>query len=93
MSERISRSELISLIAGVPLAVVVTAAAAEAADTPQAVQTKKALAYVDKSPKKDQICGNCQFYKGINGTTGNCQLIPGGQVKKAGWCKSWAKKA
>jgi hypothetical protein len=93
MSERISRGEVISLIAGIPAAVAVTSAAASAADTAAAVTQKKNLAYVDKSAKAGQDCDDCRFYAAKTKTDGTCQLIPGGTVKAAGWCKSWVKKS
>jgi hypothetical protein len=94
VSERLSRGEIISLITGIPAALAVTAGAASAAaDTPAATAMKKSLGYIDKSTTKGRTCSNCRFYKGINGTTGTCQIIPGGTVKAAGWCKSWAAKA
>lgn len=91
MSDRHSRAEVISLLAGIPAALAVTAAAAGAADSPQATNIKKSLGYVDKSPKADQKCGNCRFFKATSGGNGTCQIIPGGTVKAAGWCKSWSK--
>ena len=93
MSQRFSRGEIISLIAGIPTAVAATAEAAAAADSANAVQQKKTLGYVNKSPKSGQTCGNCRFFTATSGGNGTCQLIPGGTVKAAGWCKSWVKKS
>lgn len=93
MSERFSRGAIISLIAGVPAGIALTAEAAAAADSASAVQQKKTLGYVDKSPKSGQQCGNCRFFTAGSGGNGTCQLIPGGTVKAAGWCKSWVKKS
>ena len=93
MSDRFSRGEIISLLAIVPGAVAATASVASAADTDQAKTIKKSLAYVDKSTKSGQTCSNCRFFKAGTGGSGTCQIIPGGTVKAAGWCKSWAKKS
>lgn len=95
MSERLSRGEIISLIAGIPAAVVLTAEAASAADSAAATQQKKTLGYVNKSTKAGQSCSTCRFYTAAKtkGAAGTCQLIPGGTVAAAGWCKSWVKKA
>lgn len=93
MSNRFSRGEIISLIAGIPAAVAVTAETAAAADSASAKQQKKTLGYVDKSTKAGQQCGNCRFFTATSGGNGNCQLIPGGTVKSVGWCKSWVKKS
>jgi len=92
VSERLSRGEIISLIAGIPVAVAVTAQAAGAADSAAAAGQKKSLGYVDKSTKSGQTCGNCRFYTKKDGASGTCALIPGGTVKAAGWCKSYVKK-
>jgi hypothetical protein len=93
MKQRISRGEIISLLAGIPAAVAATAGTASAADTPQAVSLKKSLGYVDKSTVKGRECDDCRFYKPKDKTTGTCSIIPGGTVKAVGWCKSWAAKA
>ena len=95
MSERFSRGEIISLIAGIPAATALTAEAALAADSAAATQQKKTLGYVNKSAKSGQTCGNCRFYVAAKakGGSGTCQLIPGGTVAAGGWCKSWVKKA
>jgi hypothetical protein len=93
VSERLSRGEIISLIAGIPAAVAVTGAAASAADTDAAKTQKKNLGYVDKSTKAGQECDDCRFYKAVDKTSGTCQLIPGGTVQAGGWCKSWVKKS
>jgi hypothetical protein len=92
VKEQLSRGEIISLIAGVPLVVAASSGTASAADTAQAKAMKKTLGYVDKSKVKDD-CDDCRFYKAVTKTDGTCSIIPGGTVKAAGWCKSFAKKA
>ncbi len=93
MSDRLSRIELISLFAGIPMAVAVTAAAASAADTAQAATKKKTLAYVDKSTTAGKTCTNCSIFKPTGAGKGTCLIIPGGTVAAAGWCKSWVPQA
>ena len=93
MAERLSRGHIISLLAGIPAAVAVTAAGASAADTAAATSMKKSLAYVDKSKVAGKTCANCRFYTaGSPAGSGTCAIIPGGTVKAAGWCKSYAAK-
>lgn len=66
---------------------------------PKTDVTAKALGYVsnakdakDRKDKKAQ-CANCNYYQGGTAKTGKCQLITGGDVESAGWCRSWAAKA
>lgn len=94
MSERLSRGEIISLLAGIPTAVALTAETASAAP-PNATTTQigKSLAYVNKSTHAGQSCSDCRFFKATSGGNGTCQLIPNATVKAAGWCKSWTKKS
>jgi hypothetical protein len=98
MSEHLSRGKAILSIAGLPAAIAITASLASAAvaadaakpDTPQATKMKATLAYVEKSTVSAN-CSNCTFYAATGGGVGSCKLIPGGTVKAAGWCKSYAK--
>ena len=55
----------------------------------------KALKYVSKSPKKENLCSNCVQYKEEKGCPGmgKCTMITAGLVNKNGYCNSWAKKA
>lgn len=50
---------------------------------------------IDKGNTKgaDQLCSNCQFYKGTEAGGGTCSLFPGKLVKEKGWCKSWSLAA
>ncbi len=91
MPEYLSRGKAIALIAGIPVAAALTAAAVSAADTAQATKTKASLGYIGKSATKGQTCANCSFFVATSGGAGTCKIIPGGTVKAAGWCKSWAK--
>jgi hypothetical protein len=55
--------------------------------------TAKALGYVPKSAKPDQLCDNCSQYQGKSGDSqGACTLFPGKTVTSGGWCMTWAKK-
>jgi hypothetical protein len=109
MADRpVSRGEVISLIAGIPLAVAATAGAASAdvtKPTPAeaaAAQLKAQFGYMAKStfPAK---CSGCKFFtpsvihgSGTMGVAesalGACKLIPGG-VSAAGWCSQWKAAA
>jgi hypothetical protein len=99
MSERLSRGKAILSIAGIPAAIASTASLASAAlaaeaakpDTAQATKMKATLGYVEKSTVSGANCTNCTFYAATGGGVGSCKLIPGGTVKGAGWCKSYAK--
>jgi hypothetical protein len=99
MSEHLSRGKAILGMAGLPAAIAITASLASAAaaadaakpDTPQATKMKATLAYVEKSTVSGALCSNCTFYAATGGGVGSCKLIPGGTVKAAGWCKSYAK--
>lgn len=62
--------------------------------TPEQLQTRQALAYVDNSPNLEQLCSNCRFYNQPEGGSpcGGCQLFPG-PVAPGGYCNSWAAQA
>jgi len=73
-------------------------APADAID-PKTNVTAKALGYVhdanlakDRTNKKSH-CGDCNYYLGGSAPYGKCQLITGGEVSAAGWCRSWSAKA
>ncbi len=95
MPEHFSRGKAIWFLAGIPAAAMLLSSAASAtepaADTPDAAKMKAALGYVDKSTTAAQACASCTFFAATSGGDGTCKLIPGGTVKAAGWCKSWAK--
>jgi len=99
MSEHLSRGKAILCIAGMPAAIAITASLASAAlaadamkpDTAQATKMKATLGYVEKSTVSGANCSNCTFFVATSGGNGGCKLIPGGTVKAAGWCKSYAK--
>ena len=81
MSERHSRGEIISLIAGIPLAVAATAGAASAADN------KKQFKYQDKPGKNGQKCSGCSLFV----KPASCKVVTG-KISPNGWCVAWAKK-
>jgi hypothetical protein len=94
-----SRRRLLQqLLAGVPLAAVI-AAAARADDAPLVKVDSpeaKALGYVEDAKASKESpggnhCGDCALFQGASGSSqGLCQIFPGRQVKAAGWCRSWA---
>lgn len=58
--------------------------------TPQDLQARQALAYVDVTPIPVQRCDNCQFYVLPEGGSpcGGCQLFAG-PVAPGGYCTGW----
>lgn len=82
-------------IATVPLAGLLRAGAARAAELPKLSledPTAKALNYVEQSTTEGQRCNNCQFWQGGDADWGPCPLFPGKSVSARGWCTSWTKK-
>lgn len=87
------------LLAGLPLLSARAAAPALGADDPQA----KALGYVADATKADrarfkqyaagQHCGNCALFQGGTAAAGGCPIFPGKEVRSAGWCSAYARKA
>lgn len=59
--------------------------------TPEELQPRQALGYVDASPNATQLCSNCRFYNQPVGDAacGGCQLFKG-PVAPNGYCNSWA---
>ncbi len=86
MSDRLSRGEVISLIAGLPLAVVATTAIASAAD--DSAGTKAQFKYVDKSVIKGKECDGCALYQ----APGKCAVVKG-KINPKGYCSAYAPKA
>ena len=86
MSDRISRGEIISLIAGLPLAVAATTGAALAAD--DSGGTKAQYKYISKPGPKGQKCSGCALFK----KPAACQLVKG-KISPGGYCIAYAPKA
>ncbi len=86
MADRISRGEIISLIAGLPLAVAATTGAASAAD--DSGGTKAQYKYVNHPGPKGQKCGGCALFK----APAACQLVKG-KISPNGYCIAYAPKA
>ena len=85
MSDRISRGEIISLIAGLPLAVAATTAVASADDSGG---TKAQYKYQAKPGPKGQKCGGCALFK----APGACAIVKG-KISPTGYCIAYAPKA
>lgn len=93
-------------LAAVPLANLVGAAVAQAADLPHLSEDDPAamgLQYkhdASEAPRTDkpgakaseQFCHNCQFIQADSGEWRPCQLFPGKAVNADGWCAAWAAK-
>lgn len=60
---------------------------------PADLETRKALAYVDRTGDPNKMCQNCtQWVAGPSATAcGTCKVLKGG-VHPLGNCKSWAAK-
>lgn len=60
---------------------------------PADIETRKALAYVDRTGDPNKMCQNCtQWVAGSSATScGTCKVLKGG-VHPLGNCKSWAAK-
>jgi hypothetical protein len=86
MADRISRGEIISLIAGLPLAVAATTAAASAAD--DSGGTKAQYKYVAKSTVKGKVCSGCALFK----APAACQIVKG-KISPGGYCIAYSPKA
>jgi hypothetical protein len=86
MSDRISRSEIISLIAGLPLAVAATTAAASAAD--DSGGTKAQYKYINQPGPKGQKCAGCALFKAPS----SCQIVKG-KISPNGYCIAYAPKS
>ena len=87
MSDRISRGEIISLLAGVSLvAAAATTAAASAAD--DSGGTKAQYKYQAKPGPAGQKCGGCALFKAPAG----CSLVKG-KISPSGYCIAYSPKA
>ncbi len=85
MSDRLSRGDVISLIAGLPIAVAATTGIAAAAD--DSGGTKAQFKYQTKPGPKGQKCGMCSLFK----PPGACSVVKGAIVP-TGYCIAFAPK-
>ncbi len=62
--------------------------------TPDELQSRQALAYVDETPQPAKRCDNCRFYRRPTGGSacGGCELFAG-PVAPGGYCTAWASMA
>jgi hypothetical protein len=86
MSERLSRGEVISLIAGLPLAVAATTGLAAAADDSSG--TKAQFKYQLKPGPGGKKCSACALFK----APGACAVVKG-KISPSGYCIAFAPKA
>jgi len=86
MSDRISRAEVISLLAGLPLAAAATTAAASAAD--DSGGTKAQFKYVAKSTLAGKKCSGCTLFKAPS----SCSVVKG-KISPNGYCIAFSPKA
>ena len=59
--------------------------------TPQQVQQREALGYIDRSNDPTKNCANCNFFQAAGDQCGGCQIMPG-PIHPEGNCNSWAAK-
>jgi hypothetical protein len=86
MADRISRGEIISLLAGLPLAVAATTAAASAADDSSG--TKAQFKYIPTHGPKGQVCAGCTAFK----PPAACTIVKG-KISPKGYCIAYSPKA
>lgn len=86
MADRISRGEVISLLAGVPAAVAATTGLAAAAD--DSGGTKKQYKYQDKPGPGGKKCSGCALFK----PPASCQIVKG-KISPNGYCIAYSPKA
>ncbi len=85
MSERLSRGEVISLLAGLPVAIAATTGLAAAAD--DSGGTKAQFKYQTK-PNGTKKCSGCALFKAPNA----CSVVKG-TISPNGYCIAYAPKA
>jgi hypothetical protein len=85
MADRISRGEIISLIAGLPLAVAATTGIASAAD--DSAGTKATYKYQTKPGPGGKKCAGCSLFKAPH----SCAIVKG-VISPTGYCIAWSKK-
>jgi hypothetical protein len=86
MADRISRKDIISLLAGLPVAVIATTGIAAAAD--DSAGTKAQYKYQAKPGPKGQKCGGCSLFK----APGGCAIVKG-KISPSGYCIAYSPKA
>jgi len=86
MADRISRGEIISLLAGIPVAAAATTGIAQAAD--DSGGTKAQFKYQLKPGPKGQKCGTCTLFK----PPAACGVVKG-KISPNGYCIAYSPKA
>lgn len=86
MSERISRGEIISLLAGLPAAVAATTGVAAAAD--DSGGTKAQYKYQDKPGPGGKKCSLCALFV----APASCKIVKG-KISPNGYCIAFSPKA
>jgi hypothetical protein len=86
MAHRISRTEIISLIAGLPLAAATTGIASAAAD--DSGGTKKQFKYQTTAGPGGKKCSGCSLFQ----PPSSCSVVKG-KISPNGYCIAWAPKA
>jgi hypothetical protein len=86
MADHISRGEIISLLAGLPLAVAATTAVASAAD--DSGGTKAQFKYIPTAGPKGQVCATCASFKPPSA----CVIVKG-KISPKGYCIAYSPKA
>jgi hypothetical protein len=81
---RMSRNDVISLLAAVPAAIVVNSSSALADDA----ATRRQLKYQDSPGPGGAICAKCKLYKPPSA----CSVVPG-KISPKGWCIAYVAKS
>jgi len=81
---RMSRIDLISLLAAVPAVVVVNSSGALADDA----ATRRQLKYQDKPGPRGATCAKCALFKPPSA----CSAVPG-KISPKGWCVAYVAKS
>jgi hypothetical protein len=86
MSDRISRGEIISLLAGLPMAVAATTGIAAAAD--DSGGSKAQFKYQGTPGPGGKMCSGCALFK----APAACSVVKG-KISPKGYCIAYAPKA
>jgi hypothetical protein len=82
--KRLSRSEVITLLAGIPGMVAATSGIALADDA----ATRRQLKYQDKPGPGGAVCAKCTLFKPPSA----CSAVPG-KISPKGWCVAYVAKS
>jgi hypothetical protein len=88
MSDPVSRREIISLLAALPLGIAALSSAASATDADDSGGTKAKFKYQTKPGPGGKKCGACALFQAPSA----CSVVKG-KIVPAGYCTSFVAKA